>query len=215
MKTHPILFSTPMVQALRNGTKTMTRRCKGLEYINENPNLFRYDGICEDEGKNFGEHFFEKLDKNGKETEVYTPISLPYSIGDILWVRETFAVKGERLFYKADNDSLENAGLKGFYDFVWKPSIFMPLSAARIFLKITNIKIDRLQDITPEDAIAEGVERINDNTFLAFKSYATKKDFCCFAYDSFRTLWQSINKKKNTWEQNPWVIVYEFKPIKN
>jgi hypothetical protein len=85
----------------------------------------------------------------------------------------------------------------------WKPSIFMPRWASRITLEITNIRVERLQEITEEDAKAEGIE----NPFFASDRYwPTFKD-------RFETLWDSINGKTYPWSSNPWVWVIEFKKV--
>lgn len=111
----------------------------------------------------------------------------------------------------------------------WKPSIFMPKVAARIWLQITDIKVQRLQDITPGDACDEGIEywNIDVDAFEGgelqadFKNYTWRDDesyadyhFPTFAncIDSFRTLWQSINGEES-WNKNPWVWVISFKQI--
>lgn len=82
----PMLFSTAMVQAILNKTKTETRRTQGLEKINESPNLFRYDGF----EKELGYHYFERLNIDKISLEKYNPIKSKININDIIWVRETF-----------------------------------------------------------------------------------------------------------------------------
>ena len=166
-KEHPILFSAEMVKAVLAGTKTMTRR------------------VC----------------KGARELSCALdwPVeSCPYGqVGGRLWVRETWDsahdnVTGTAIFYKADfNDTVP----KG--DFTWRPPIFMPRWASRITLEITNISVERLQDITAGDCVKEG-------------SYmATDKD----DEGGFINLWDSINGKTYPWESNPWCWVIEFKKV--
>lgn len=90
------------------------------------------------------------------------------------------------------------------------PSIHMPKWTSRIFLKITSIKVERLQDITEEEAISEGVEKYHDSPF--YKNYTTQNGWVATAQASFYSLWEKINGL-NSWKANPWVWVIEFKQI--
>lgn len=195
MKERPILFSTPMVHAIMEGRKTMTRRVvKGtvLEWLQ--PEMFTPEYVA--------------LPENG-----LCPYGQP---GDLLWVREKFKskhVKGcleefklhypnvHPWFYAADGESEKGYGS-------WKPSIHMPKSAARIWLRITDVRLERLHDISEEDAKAEGVEWKR----TGWKDY-TKDGICFDAISSFVSLWQSINGIES-WDQNPWVWVVSFEIIK-
>lgn len=98
----------------------------------------------------------------------------------------------------------------------WKPSIHMPKAAARIWLEITNVRVERLQDITDSDSMAEGICEYNDGTF---KNYFTQRGLrtkdgveCLLPKGSFSSLWTAINGL-NSWDTNPWVWVIEFKRI--
>jgi hypothetical protein len=173
----PILFSTLMVQAILEGRKTQTRRVIKCDfYVENDPPLTAYipDYIT------------------GEPQPVKLPC--PYGqIGDRLWVRETFVYHHTgQLFYKTDIPVLCHKNWK------WKPSIFMPRTASRITLEITDIRIERLQDISEEDCLSEGINYQGN------------------AYDTigaFSDLWDSINAKKHPWQSNPWVWVIEFKRI--
>jgi hypothetical protein len=97
----------------------------------------------------------------------------------------------------------------------WKPSIFMPKKKCRIFLEITDVRVERLQDISEEDAIAEGIKKtwINDDIKQCrFKNYINDGKGSKSPIDSFNSLWVSINGK-DSWKANPWVWVYEFKVV--
>lgn len=225
MKLIPLLFSTPMVQAERAGRKTMTRRTRGLDKFNENPDRFRYDGIDEEDPTI---HWFEVLDENGNPTEDYQGIRCPYGqAGDVLWVRETFRrsmdvdTQEERIDYAADNpepiyrcdgDGFQMFNKKGEEMMVpFKPNIHMPFAACRTFLKNQKLHLERLQDITKEDAISEGVEYLDD---FHYKWYGKlPSGFVCAqaksAIDSFYSLWESINGE-GSWDKNPWVWVVSF-----
>lgn len=175
MKERPILFSGEMVRAILEGRKTQTRRV-----IRDNL-LSRFDDLNLD----------SYSDRNPSyETECGQLVLMtdlcPYGqVGDRLWVRETWAYCPYRdcFFYRADNFSEDK--------FKWKPSIHMIRAASRITLEITGVRVERLQDISEEDAIAEGM---NPELPRA----------------KFRFLWESINGK-GSWNLNPWVWVIEFK----
>lgn len=210
-KFKPILFSTEMVNAILEGRKTQTRRTKGLDKINENPNLFTYENFQ----LGLDTHYFDYKKVQPKSIEI---IKCDYNIGDILWVRETFFdatnFKDSILFkdkcniiYKADEIFI------GCHK--WKPSIFMPKAAARIFLKITNVRAERLHDISESDAIAEGVKCYgkNDNGTLLYKDYNKNYPTPFFnPIHSFASLWVSINGIDSAFS-NPFVWVIEFEKI--
>ncbi|UOX35292.1 hypothetical protein LXD69_07175 [Flavobacterium sediminilitoris] len=203
MKAKPIIFSTEMVQAILEVRKSQTRRMNGLKKINEYPN----DWVFED--FDFTGNFIF-YNKSGDKIS----IKPPYEASDVLWVRETFVEfetwnELEQIFsyhYKAD-----------FYDYTlkYRPSIYMPKEACRLFLKIKNIRIERLNDISETDAIAEGVEKIADYGTTGYKLY-TEPDAAYSDIDavySFESLWESIKGKKS-WSSNPWVWVIDFEQCK-
>jgi len=234
----PIIFSTPMVQAILDGRKTQTRRvikAPVLRNVRE-PDEVLFDGkIC-------------KFNWHGDDVIGGFEIKPKYQPGDILWVRETWRVGAWNentgciaVDYKADGfarrewieiknpelfeqywiqstDDAVKAGLEtdsdGQYHWEpgkgptrWRPSIFMPREAARIFLRVTNVRVERLQEITEEDARAEGCSTkiLNDG----WKNIGTLT-----ARDEFIALWEHLNAKRGLgWDRNPWVWVYEFEKI--
>jgi hypothetical protein len=126
-------------------------------------------------------------------------------IGEILWVRETWAPALDTIAYKADYSEFllnkpENKG-------IWKASIFMRKDACRIKLRITNIRVERLNDISEEDAKREGV------TLRGNIIKENNPDFTHAYRFAFCLLWESINGKRS-WDQNPWVWVIEFERVK-
>jgi hypothetical protein len=190
----PILFSTPMVQAIIDGRKTMTRRV-----IKQNSTALNWI----DSG--FTPEFI--LDKGNDAI-------IPYKVGDILWVRETicgFIGRNTTQFvYKASvhSDWMEYAKEK--FGYKWTPSIHMPKEAARIFLRVMGIRAERLQDISEEDAIAEGIEIVKENVpVIPYKDYLGKYNYYSNPINSFKSLWQSINGEQS-WEHNPYVWVIAF-----
>lgn len=232
MKLIPILFSTPMVQAERDGRKNMTRRTRGLDKFNENPDRFRYDGI-DDEDPTI--HWFEVLDENGNPTEDYQAVKCPYGkVGDVLWVRETFrrgmdvdtqeeiieyAADNPEPMYRCDGDGFQMFNKKGEEMMVpFKPNIHMPFKACRTFLKNKNLRAERLWDITDQDARAEGIDwYLNDEGRIRYKDYLLtmpgkpKESWitCGVPKYSFMSLWESINGEESR-NANPWVWVVSF-----
>ena len=130
----------------------------------------------------------------------------PYKPGDILWVRETW--NGGRLFGQKGNGYVYAADYKGQSALGWRPSIHMPKDAARLFLRINEVRMERLQDISEDDAMAEGAcggeyldEQGNSMGII-------------YPHEDFAQIWDSTIKKADLphygWEANPWVWVIEF-----
>jgi hypothetical protein len=197
---HPILFSTPMVQAILEGRKTMTRRIVKLQPLIDNP--------IEQIGKSNG---IPAINDYGSQKVILCPYGQP---GDKLWVKETFehgCMGG--FIYAADRTEKELLDYR-YSGYKWKPSIFMPKAVARIWLEITDVRVERLQSISRTDGIAEGVERkfIKNYCDVLYVDYGSDLMGYYNSVDSFRTLWSKINGKEN-WNSNPWVWVIEFKRI--
>ena len=188
MAIRPILFNGEMVRAILDGRKTCTRRIVKTRrkdacgfYVTKSPDgsftgVYEYD---EDE------RMFEN------------PLFPPYKPGDILYVRETWDWDPDNevakpYYYKADGD-LRPEGYKGMG---WSPSIHMPKEAARIWLRVTNVRVERLQDITDNEAEAEG--------FTDYTSTALG-----FAYTWDHTIKKS-DFDRYGWAANPWVWVIQF-----
>ncbi len=183
MRILPILFNTEMVRGLQDNTKTATRRV--IKYSTSDV----YKSACF-HGRWYGGMTVDNMSQSLIDwycKEVKRP---PYEPGDILYVRETWAESAEGYAYKADFDGAEGWG--------WRPSIHMPKEAARIFLKVTDVRVERLQAITEDGAIAEGVKPSGGN----------------FALDDFEPLWDSTIKPADRalygWDANPWVWIIEF-----
>ena len=195
----PILFNTEMVRAILDGRKTVTRRLIKSQppYDVQCPLGYCTDGYKSEIGKfAFGSH------KDGGKMIFCKP---PYQPGDILYVRETWGEGYEEgtYIYRAD-DKL--AGLPTFKEsskLIYHPSIHMPKEAARIWIKVTDVRVERLQEITSEQIGREGVEVEYPHVLNGEeKRYA------------FSTLWNSTVKKSDLdrygWNANPWVWVIEF-----
>lgn len=191
MREHPILFSAPMVRAILEGRKTQTRR------IWKQPTdlVLKGDYLYKD----------AHAAKDGWNPIAREEIICPYGrTGDHLWVRETFSDNGKRGFlYRATDGEM----LK------WKPSIYMPRRASRIDLLIKTVRVERLHDITEEDALAEGVQ--DDLIGTDFSSPPPGPGvYIAGPITWFAQLWSRINGIEN-WRENPWVWVIEFERIKN
>ena len=209
MKESPILFSAPMVRALLAGTKTQTRR------------IFKPDRMTWDANGRYTTYAMRGGELSTTGSGPFKPSSwlhyCPYGQpgGDRLYVRETFGhfernenfAPGCEVFYRADGESLAVE--------LWRPSIHMPRWASRITLEITGVRVERLQDISEEDAITEGIERA-DNFFgcTCWKAYGEPEgaDVVCpdDPIGSFRTLWESTG---GDWDANPWVWAIDFKVL--
>lgn len=189
MTERPIIFSAPMVRAILDGSKSQTRRA-----INPQPTRVS-DGLPYGNGPAWAH-------AEPGSALMHSPHGQP---GSRLYVRETWAAphaydhlpprlipRGARIHYAATED---RGGLR------WRPSIHMPRWAGRITLEVTGVRVERLQDISEADALAEGVSAILDEM-----RRATPR---C----DFQALWQSINGP-GSWDANPWVWIVEFKRIK-
>ncbi len=237
MKEHLILFSTPMVQALLEGRKSQTRRVvkfgdKDTKSIQRATSLEWDMRRADDRMPLFDTwgpqkaHFLFKQPSKYNNSDIVFALQCPYGqVGDRLWVRETWAVfqlesegghkEFPNILYRADNSTklLVNQVVWKYNTpkLKWRPSIFMPRWASRITLEITDIKVQRLWEITEEDAIAEGV--LSEEGIKYWNehplSFATKTS----PKDEYARLWDNLNIKKYPWYLNPWVWVIEFKRI--
>lgn len=213
MADRPILFSAPMVRAILDGRKTQTRR------------IIRDD-------------WWRCLDPEDEDDREQALRMCPYGApGNRLWVRETWrpeelsenALDGIR--FKADGAFVPIANTteaatdwvvaaKNRHDGKWRPSIFMPRWASRLTLEVTAVRVARLQDITEEDAAAEGFPlhgpqptriRITDTDGTVTASPGLS--IHTTARGGFCSLWDGINGDRAPWASNPWVWVVEFRRV--
>jgi hypothetical protein len=207
VKERPILFSAPMVRAILEGRKTVTRR----EVKKQAALDFLAVGF---------EPAFLALPGNAD----LCPYGQP---GDRLWVRETFAFADKSGSHDAAPDDhwrparpgMEPEIYRCWYrasdghtaDGFWKPSIHMPRWASRILLEITDVRVERLQDITYEQAKAEGVRLYTDHAELGDWWHVEGiETYSADPRKSFELLWSSVG---GDWQANPWVWVVEFKRV--
>ena len=199
MTQRPILFSTPMVQAILEGRKTQTRRVvkPQPERVNNDTPMLATEFI-----KKLTQMKAKGLEAIRPGTDGYAFPKCPYGQpGDVLWVRETWqpSASGAYVHFKADIIG-EDAN-KG-----WKPSVHMPKDACRLFLRITNVRLERLQEISEQDAKSEGAGKWKE--FATFPELNKTIEQETHA-SGFAKLWVSINGKES-WNDNPWVWVVEF-----
>ena len=204
MTTKPILFNTQMVRAILDGRKSCTRRiakpqweeCPNCKYVHN-------------------EYIYDNLAENVYCARCGYPLvperRTPYQPGDILYVRETWCgwylpLVGMHYCYRATEPDGNKRPTSPEYDcdvekISWHPSIHMPKEAARIWLKVTDVRVERLQDISGEDLIKEGIDFFQSN-------------YVRVAFNEFKNIWNSTIKKSDLdrygWDANPWVCVIEF-----
>jgi len=198
MKERPILFSAEMVRAILAGNKTQTRRVI-------KPQPFR--------------NGFQATKKAVYDSRhpAFIKDRCPYGVpGDRLWVRETWlnagveipGCKPDEIWYREDEDEAFAISCEPHDQRPkWRPSIFMPRWASRITLEVTGIRVERVQDIIEGDIRSEGVECPEHDFHSGFCAGE-----CSSLRGAFRTLWDSINKKRGyEWDVNPWCWVISFR----
>lgn len=255
MSEHPILFSTNMVKSIQAGKKTQTRRViKVQPPTDKHRMVLQLDTTSRERRKHNGKYHWAIRDGLNVTEEQVIYFKCPYGkVGDKLWVREGFRCTGggseRNLLYRADggdsalsfcgiNDGRSAAVQKQHWvewdrltyetktGCNWRPSIHMPRWASRILSEITDIRVERVQEITDAAVLAEGIEQQH---IEKYRPFLHKNDIHGAA---FGELWDSINSKRietyfNTvknkdiqrvvpgysWESNPWVWVVEFKRV--
>jgi len=218
MKERPILFSSPMVRALLDGRKTQTRRVCKASIVSTSL-----------EGVDDGVATFSRLYGDGPGYDVQEDVyqlRSPYGKpDDRLWVRETWAHHVQAIGAKRDEDGpfvyAADGELAKQYRLgdKWKPSIFMPRCASRILLEIIAVRVERLQDISYDDALTEGIrdctkicpDEVNNITGETIHETARRLKW---PQREYRFLWESLHGA-DSWDANPWVWVIEFKKIES
>ena len=198
----PILFNTEMVRAVLEVRKTVTRRVVKPQPTEQEENPHKVTS---------GNWYFDIPDRHfGGIRASVGPYRPPYHSGDILYVRETFFEHKGHFFYKADgkHEALAQLGIT----FKWHPSVHMPRAAARIFLRVTDVRVERLQMITENQAKREGA--IPAFEYNSPEGPVIVSDEDGYYIFGFKGLWDSTIKKADRahygWAANPWVWVIEF-----
>lgn len=211
MKSRPILFSAPMVRALLAGTKTQTRRVAKHPHVLSAKRINSYPGHT---------LFYCTLQETVVGAASVGAVACPYGVpGDQLWVREQFAGSiayerhgyplrewGNKIWYCADGEPRSGQWTRP------RPSIHMPRSLSRITLELTDVRVERLQDISEADALAEGVTPkwepgCSGRLMEAFRGFSFRP-----AASAYADLWESINGA-GSWDANPFVWALSFKRV--
>ena len=208
----PILFNVEMVRAILDGRKTCTRRiCKDTNECTV-PDMDFFDP----EKRTYAVHNY--ADKEHTDKLSIAERTCPICPGDILYVRESYSELSFGYVYKADGENIDHLGnvIK------WHPSIHMPKEAARIWLKVTDVRVERLQDMKPVDVIKEGAY---PDCWDCLNTYGESGSQCCYRTEEqcsqcdevmmeWEKLWDSTIKKSDLdrygWDVSPWVWVIEF-----
>lgn len=212
MAIKPILFNTEMVRAILDGRKSCTRRINkdANDYVV--PDMDFYDS----DKRTYAVHNYS--DKEHKDKLSIAERTCPICPGDILYVRESYSELSFGYVYKADGENIDHLGnvIK------WHPSIHMPKEAARIWLKVTDVRVDRLQEMKPVDVIKEGAY---PDCWDCLNTYGESGSQCCYGTEEqcsqcdevmmeWEKLWNSTIKKSDLdrygWNASPWVWVIEF-----
>lgn len=241
MKERPIAFNARMVRAILEGKKTQTRRVVNV-LPSQAVNIASWERWVVDDEPQFRESGLPLWVASGTDGDAYEYGCKYGDPGDRLWVRETwcgqvdYATGGLKwdddgntyaVYYRAtdpdvvacDDDGGTKFNRDGSEASPWKPSIHMPRWASRILLEITGVRVERLQDISGRDCIAEGIDAEQVLGYGPNKGYPLVdpgintenrllKNACT-------ELWDSINGKTHPWASNPWVWVIEFKIVEN
>lgn len=205
MNELPILMNAPMVRATRRGLKTQTRRIVVARRVDD---IHTWEFHRIQDGYRDGIPRAVFVDSEGEPVGIRSPLG---GVGDHLWVRETFSrtgmIKpGDPASYAAD---WPDAATK------WTPSIHMPRALSRIDLEVTDLRVERLSDITEADARAEGLGEVDgmlDDGKIALMAKAMR---CCIEDErpSFAALWETIYGA-GSWALNPWVWVCGFRVVR-
>ena len=225
VRERPIIFSGPMVRAILEGRKTQTRRVVKPLKMNSDYGTPRWDGAWIDGPPNCQYLHVPFVNDAYPDNRTVQRHYCQHDPGDRLWVRETWGVcdvdgggDAYAIAYKAGGSGddvvwkdcrYSDCGKYGTYytDFRWKPSIHMPRWACRLLLEVVSVRVERVQEISGADVLAEGVDNGGSNP-------AQGKRWENMQRMAFEELWDSLNAKRGfSWASNPWVWVIEFKRI--
>jgi hypothetical protein len=222
VRERPILFSAPMVRAILDDRKTQTRRVVKPQPDATNGLYIQPMHGRSPDGVAFGDPRMWRVVGEDYPDSEKDDVCCPYVTGDRLWVRETFCIGYEhapgqftaipfsgceahrRAFYRATDPDAADGPQRP-----WRPSIHMPRWASRITLEITDVCVERLQEITPTDAHAEGMQYDAVERVWHIEGQHGPANS---ARDAFACLFESINGK-GTWKKNPWVWAVTFRRV--
>jgi len=223
IKEHPILFTGIMVGAILKGFKTQTRRVVKYKIDSTTYDLFYWQPEDHND-KTHAEIGLYGWCKSGLKYYGKSPFG---EVGDLLWVRETWAYVDNSEFnvssyyeYKADKPNDKYPGdwpndlVPCEVPLKWQSPLFMPRAASRIVLRIESIKLEKLNSISDEDCEKEGIVWMNNGCCEECYQWTfDKKYWFDYCKDCYEFLWDKINGKKYPWKSNPWVWVITFTKI--
>jgi hypothetical protein len=199
MKPKPILFSSPMVKALLDWRKTQTRRI-----LKPQPFIDASGNFCSPRQQQDGHDCWGQGTDSKPYLRDYIKRRVRFAVGDLLWVRESWAPIPDALSECTGPDDLYFAASVDeamWATTTWRPSIHLPRWASRLTLEVTEVRVQRLQGISRDDVLAEGITE-RDGAPLA--------DVHCGWHEPYAALWERINGK-GSWHANPWIVAVTFK----
>lgn len=209
MREIPILFSAPMVRALLDGSKTQTRRVVKIDHGDATFLTYLKRPLYANNGPEVLRAVFGRHTSRIATEEVTSPYGQP---GDHLWVKETIRLNDgcDRLSYYPADGAQTKADA-----WPWQRrqlnSIHCPRGLSRITLEVTDVRVERLHDISEDDCIAEGIEKAGPHGY-GWRKYTDPAVVCTTPRQSYGSLWESINGPGSL-DLNPWVWVVSFRRI--
>lgn len=208
MTDRPIIFSAPMVRALLDGRKSQTRRILKPRPLPVGGPFYRPFPVA-------SPREWHSVSKDGYTVNIQ---KVPYAVGDRLWVREAHAFMPKTAYALPKAINPADPDMAAYYregfdrsgKIIWRPSIHMPRWASRITLDVTEVRVQRLQEISEDDAKAEGAEQ--EAAYTGRHDEAGNPEECGSYRLGFSMLWNSLHGP-GAWEANPWVAAISFKRI--
>lgn len=219
-RERPILFSAPMVRAILAGTKTQTRRVVDIGKVKQPVTWVGWNENGSDGPGWYAQDVLGPSSAGPAELCEETKLTARYGgPGDVLWGKETWRVFGGPEYeYQRDPASVQyRADEVAFEQKEWRPSIFMPKWASRIRQTLTEVRIQRVTDISEEDAIAEGVMSLSEEEVAACARKLEPRTFTRGpAVARYEVLWDALNSKRPgcAWRDAPWVWAISFKVVR-
>lgn len=208
VKLIPMLFSTDMARANMNGSKRMTRRTRALDEMNADPDSWiRGTMFLNKKGELMQTFFGPGMTERG--INVKCPYGKP---GDVMWMREAWYYLGDNASAESDKNRYHYQASAGKNNFTWKPNLHMRLEACRFFAEIVEMGCERLQDITEDDAIEEGLRQVKATNNGGEYGSVVNQSFYHNAKEAYFVLWESINGRGSS-RKNPYVWVIKYRRL--
>lgn len=212
----PIIFSPEMVRAILAKKKTQTRRViknlRSLKFTEFEPGNWLYSASFTKPVRSTLSTTSGAFHSENEAKADFIERFCKYKVGDRLWVREAFFDHGDGCYEYKESPSIRDKTVKG----KWKPAMYMPRSASRLTLEVTDLRVERIQEITEADAIAEGIGFCKENVFGKGTVGGMRHWLEGGSHSAgFKIAWNKMHEKKGFgWNQNPFVWVVGFKVVK-